>query len=346
MPDHINKKFEAKHLANIRKNQKKVKAIYQKTIDKVYKDMPPLKMKSGNFRISDYPEFNKKLDKVLFEFSENVNVTLLNGIKEEWELSIEKNAEVIHKTYKGKVFPDAVERIIYDPRTDALEQFTKRKTAGLGLSDRVWKYTNQFQIEIEQNLFTGVSEGKSAASMARNQVQYLDQPDKLFRRVRDAKGNLKLSKAARAYKPGQGVYRSSYKNAMRLTRTVVNDSYRESDMVRYQTIPFILGYQVNLSNNHPRTDICDDLKGTYPKTFIWRKWHIQCLCHCTSKLASPEDYDKYEQALLNGTAGNYRFKGVVKEVPDNFKTYVEKSKGSMDKWKRKPDWVLENGIKI
>jgi hypothetical protein len=353
MPDHINKKFEAKHLANIQKNQKKVKAIYQKTIDKVYKDMPPLKMKSGNFRISDYPEFNKKLDRVLLEFSEDVNVTLLNGIKEEWELSTQKNAEVIHTTYKGKKLADGVERMIYDPRSDALEQFTKRKTAGLGLSDRVWQYTDQFKSEIEQNLFAGLSEGKSAAAMARDQHKYLEMPDSIYKRVRDAsvkttmqKRELVLSPDAKRYKPGRGVYRSSYKNAMRLTRTIINDSYREADMVRYQTIPFILGYQVNLSNNHPRTDICDDLKGTYPKSFIWRKWHVQCMCNCKAKLASPEDYDKYEQALLNGTADNYQFKGVVKEVPDNFNTYVEKAKGSMDNWKRKPDWVTENSVTI
>ena len=133
---------------------------------------------------------------------------------------------------------------------------------------------------------------------------------------------------------------------MRLTRTVINDSYREADMVRYQAMPFILGYQVNLSNNHPVFDICDSLAGTYPKTFVWRKWHVQCICNCTPKLASPEDYDKYEQAILNGEAEKHQFQGGIKEVPSNFKSYVEKKKGSMDNWARKPDWVTENGVKI
>jgi len=351
MPDKINKKYEARHLANIQKNQKKIKAIYNKTIEKVYKDMTPLKMKSSTFRINDYPEFNKNLDKILLEFSEQVNVTLLNGIKEQWELSTEKNAEVIHNHYKGKKLIEEVERMIYDPQSAALEQFTKRKIAGLDFSERVLKYTTQLQGQIEQNLFAGISEGKSAASMARDQIKYMENPEPLFRRVRDADGKLQLSSAAKKYyeelgAPGQGVYRSPYKNFMRITRTTINDSYREADMVRYQSLPFVIGYQVNLSNNHPRTDICDDLQGTYPKAFVWRRWHPQCMCNCTSKLATPEDYDKYEQAILNGTADEYRFKGVVNDLPGNFNSYVEKKKGSMDNWKRKPDWVTENGIKL
>jgi hypothetical protein len=353
MPNNVNKRYEAIHLANIQKLQKKLQENYKKTIDKVYKGMPPLNIKGNTFNISNYPELNKKIDGLLFSFQKDVNVTLLNGIKEEWELSTEKNAEVIHKTYKGKQISEAVDRIIYDPRTEALERFVERKTAGLNLSDRVWRYTDQFKSEIEQNLFAGLSEGKSAAAMARDQYKYLEMPDMLYKRVRDAsvkttmqKRELVLSPDAKRYKPGKGIYRSSYKNAMRLTRTIINDSYREADMVRYQSIPFILGYSVNLSNNHPVFDICDDLQGTYPKTFIWRKWHVQCLCNCTAKLASPDDYDKYENAILNGTADKYKFQGIVKETPANFNNYVEKQKGSMDKWARKPDWVTENNVKI
>jgi hypothetical protein len=186
--------------------------------------------------------------------------------------------------------------------------------------------------------------------MARDQQQYLQEPDKLFRKVShiNRRGDkvLRLSKAAQAYKPGKGIYRSSRKNAMRLTRDTINDSYRQADMVRYQSLPFILSYNVNLSNRHPRVDICDDLKGTYPKSFVWLKWHNQCLCSCTSNLASPAEFEKYQQAVLNGTDKNFKFSGVVKDLPDHFNNYVKENTGTMDKWKRKPDWVLMNGVKI
>ncbi|GGE14040.1 MULTISPECIES: hypothetical protein [Sphingobacterium] len=64
----------------------------------------------------------------------------------------------------------------------------------------------------------GIKEGRSAAQMARDHKQYLAEPDRLFRRIRNFDGKLVLSKAAMEYNPGQVVYRSSYKNAMRLAR--------------------------------------------------------------------------------------------------------------------------------
>ena len=65
--------------------------------------------------------------------------------------------------------------------------------------------------------------------MSRDVCGYLRNPDKLFRRVRDKHGNLRLSKAAKAYHPGRGVYRSSYRNALRLTATENNMAYRTAD---------------------------------------------------------------------------------------------------------------------
>src|SRR5690606_20105860 len=97
---------------------------------------------------------------------------------------------------------------LFTRREAALKAFKERTIKGLNLSDRVWKYTNQFRNEIEQGLFVGISEGKSAAAMAQDQKKYLKEPEKLFRRVKDANGKLVLSKAAKEYKPGQGVYRS------------------------------------------------------------------------------------------------------------------------------------------
>jgi len=351
MPNEVNKKYEAIHLAKIKAAQDKVRKVYLNAIEKIYKKASGIKLKGDTFRISDYPVLSNEIDKQLLSFSKEVNITIQNGIKDEWELSINKNAEMIHKKYGEKNVSQAVNKVLYDPQAPAFEAFNKRVVNGFTLSDRVLKYTSQFRGQIEQNLFAGLSEGKSAVAMARDQVKYMENPEPLFRRVRDAKGNLKLSKAAEKYyeglgKPGQGVYRSPFKNFMRITRDTINESYRQSDMIRYQTIPFVLGYVVNLSNNHPVRDICDELAGTYPKMFKWRKWHIQCMCNCVAELPSPADYAKYEQAILNGTDEGYKFKREVKELPNNLNSYVEKNKGKMDGWAKKPDWVVENRLRL
>ena len=77
---------------------------------------------------------------------------------------------------------------------DALEAFQERKIKGLNLSDRVWNYTNQFKGEIEQALDVGIADGRSAAQLSRDIREYLREPEKLFRRVRDKNGVLKASK--------------------------------------------------------------------------------------------------------------------------------------------------------
>src|SRR5690606_36428057 len=120
--------------------------------------------------------------------------------------------------------------------------------------------------------------------LATQQKQYLIEPDRLYRRVRDLDGKLVLSKAAKEYNPGRGIYRSSYKNAMRLARTETNMAYREADNTRYATSQILLGYEVRLSANHPRYDICDHLKGEYPKDFKFVGWHPQCMCYTVPKL--------------------------------------------------------------
>jgi hypothetical protein len=342
MSEDIIKKFERKHLENIQRYQGNVRRAYLKAINKIFANAAGIKLKDNKFDLNNHPVLKNRVEEVLIKFRQELEFVLINGIEGEWQLSTEKNANVITKALAIKKPAEAISKIIYDPHTAALNQFISRKSNGLSLSDRVWRYTNQFQNEIEQGLYVGISEGRSAAEMARDQKQYLQEPNKLFRRVRNASGKLVLSKAAREYHPGQGVYRSSYKNAFRLTRDITNDSYRSADIVRYQSTPFILGYTVKLSNNHPKYDICDELKGDYGKDFVWRKWHIQCMCYSVPKLPTPEEYDKYEDALLSGNADNYSFKGEISGVPPQFNAYIKSNTDRMINWKRKPDWVTDN----
>lgn len=342
-------KYEKKHLANILKLQNKINKRYRETIDKIFSRANALKIKSATFSLSEYPTLSNYVNEVLLKFSEELNIMMVNGVKYEWDESINKNASIVLETYGASKVSGVVKELLYNPQANALDQFIKRKTNGLGLSDRVWNYTNQFRAEIEQGLYVGLSEGKSAAEMARDQKQYLKEPNKLFRRIKtvDEAGNVKykLSKLAREYSPGQGVYRSSYKNALRLTRTIVNDSYRESDIIKYQSLPFVKGYEVRLADNHPKYDQCDILQGDYPKTFMWRKWHVNCICYCISKLPSKEEYNKYEDAILNGTEKDFKFSDQVKDVNPAVKSYIKDNRAMLNRLKRKPDWMTDNGIK-
>jgi len=187
------------------------------------------------------------------------------------------------------------------------------------------------------NLFFGfkfqfaVCVGVPCLKLFKKVKQYLQQPEKLFRRVRNEKGILCLSKAAKAYNPGQGIYRSSYKNAMRLTRTETNMAYRKADSLRWQQIDFILGIKIQLSGSHPEEDICDDLAGDYPKDFVFVGWHPQCLCYATSILPSQDEFIEMQKRKMAGDDTPYEFKGMIKDVPDNFKEWVRKNESRIEK---------------
>ena len=174
--------------------------------------------------------------------------------------------------------------------------------------------------------------------MARQLKQYLNCPDKLFRRVRDEHGVLQLSKAAAAFHPGRGVYRSSHKNALRLAGTETNIAYRTADHERVQALDFVLGIKIVLSNNHtirnskgqrvPLTDICDELAGNYPKGFKFTGWHPNCRCHTETILLSGADFEDFIKAKREGRAYDItKAKGYVAEPPAAFKAWVKGNAG-------------------
>ena len=208
----------------------------------------------------------------------------------------------------------------------------RRDRKGFTISGRVWRTAEQAMQHIETSIAEGLAEGRSAAELSRTIREDLREPERLYRRVRDKNGIPELSKPARAYHPGAGVYRSSYKNALRLTRTEINVSYAEADFERWQRLDFVIGYEVRLSNNHtcnghPFTDICDELVGKYPKWFKFTKWHPQCRCVCL--------------AIFDDDPGA----GEVRDVPDNFKQWVTDNKPRLDRSIKKgtaPYWVRDN----
>lgn len=229
---------------------------------------------------------------------------------------------------------------------EALDSFFSRKDAhgGLNLSQKVWKYTGQLKEEMELALSASLGQGDSAATVSRHVRQYLREPDRLFRRVRDAQGNLKLSKRAAAYHPGRGEYRSSYKNAMRLTRTETNMAYRAADCDRWSRIPFVVGMEVKRSNHPFGCEVCEALKGMYPKDFVFTGWHPQCRCYIVPVLASEEERMAYHRAVLRGEdVSDFHFSGEVREVPDGMKKWVNENAERIEGARSLPYWMRDNG---
>ena len=348
--------WERKHRHNVSGYQRQIDALYNEVIKEaslLAASVPNFKA-DGLFQFTDYPTLRKRVERLFSAMNSRMYGIIVNGIDSEWTLANNKNSELSRRVFGDKIgrLTQAQYRKYFSTNDAARQAFIARKEGGLNLSDRVWKYTGQFKSEIELGLDVGIRNGLSAAEMARDMKQFLRQPDKLFRRVRDEHGDLQLSKAAEAYHSGQGVYRSSYKNARRLTATETNIAYRASDYERWQQLDFVVGIEIKLSGNHtttdgkghiiPLTDICDELQGRYPKDFKFTGWHSQCRCFATTILKTQEEIDRDTQRILNGETVNGESVNKVDKVPDVFTNWVEKNKERAKGWSSMPYFIRDN----
>lgn len=339
-------KYDSQHWRNQAAYERQIDAIYRTAAKEAaalgvsIKDFNPDRL----FSFSDYPNTRKKIEKLLNDLQSGVTAVIVNGIRSEWTLANNKNDELARQVFGesiGKLTKEQ-ERRYFSTNGAARDAFIKRKTDGLGLSDRVWKYTNQFKDEIELGLDLGIRSGRSADELSRDLRSYLQHPDKLFRRVRNKHGQLVLSQRARAYHPGRGVYRSSYKNARRLAATETNIAYRTADYERWQQFDFVVGIEIKLSNNHPEPDICDDLKGRYPKDFKFTGWHPHCRCHVETVLKTPDELIADNRRIMEGGKPTETSVNTVSDVPQAFTDWVEANRERMTAAKSLPYFIRDN----
>ena len=345
-------KYDKEHMANLSAYEKQVDRLYRQIIQQVATigisisgDFNPDKL----FSFDDYPTIRKRIEKLLSALQNGLSAIILNGIDSEWTLANNKNSELSRMVFGdniGKLSEEQYSKY-FSTNDNARVAFKKRKENGLSLSDRVWRYTNQFKSEIELALDLGIRSGLSADEMTQDLRDYLRYPDKLFRRVRDEHGQLQLSKRAAAFHPGQGVYRNSYKNARRLAATETNMAYMTADYERWQQLDFVVGIEIRLSNNHtlngePFVDICDELKGRYPKDFKFTGWHPHCRCHAITILKTDEEIAEDTQKILSGEKLDENSVNRVDDVPDNFKKWLQDNKARAKRSYSMPYFIRDN----
>lgn len=368
MPDNVRNQliiqlrgFDARHYANTERYARQIDRVYNTACDEYARLGASLDAPEGEavFSFDKYPRARKQAQGIMQRLAKKVESVITSGTQSEWLAATYKNDAFLGSILRtSKLTKEELEQ--YQGRNlEALNTFQRRKVEGMGLSERVWKQAEDMKAAIELGIDVAIGDGRDAQQLSRDLRSYLQEPKRLYRRVRDKGGVLRLSKAAKMYHPGQGVYRSSAKNAQRLARTEINMAYRESEFLRWQKLDFVVGLRICLSNNHtimnskgdpvPLVDICDELWGDYPKTFKFVGWHPQCRCYVVPILS---DYDEYNQdranrlkAIVRGTAyKSLPSRRSVVDVPRKFREYIdsilERSKG----WKSQPYYIRDNFV--
>lgn len=364
-----------------------VRRLYATATDELLK-LSAMKASNGvsaAFSFSDNKRLSEQANAILRALYSGVYNEIKGGVIAEWGNANKSCDALITSIFGKKVKEDNHYARYFARNKESVDAFFKRKSeyGGLNLSQRVWKYVGDFKTEMEMALSVAMGEGKSAATVSREVRKYLQRPDMMFRRFRvktgeqdifDADGNVvgkepvygrvwkrKVVDAVtgnvswqtvnlKDYSFGRGVYRSSYKNAMRLARTETNMAYRTADQERWRQLDFVIGYRVVLSDNHPEPDICNDLsarrgekgsRGVYPKDFVFKGWHPQCRCYVVPILADEKEFDKIQEAILNDEPIP-ESKSVIREPNKYFQDWWKSNKKRVSEAQSLPYWVKDN----
>jgi len=245
--------------------------------------------------------------------------------KDGWERAERKNDDFISLFIKGMSISSATKDGMFTHSLSAFEALKNDiDSNGLKLSDRVWNITQQTKSQLEFYLDSGVVAGRNSNGISSDIRQILQNPQKRFRRIRNEKGELVLSQPMKDYHPGQGVYRSAYKNALRTSATTTNTAYRSADYERWSKQDFVLGIEIHRSaNNRGPCKICDAMVGKYPKTFKFTGFHPFCICFATPITMEPEDFADF---LLNDTVPQGQ---TITDIPQAAKDFVSENKDGL-----------------
>lgn len=309
---------------------------------------------SEPFSFESYGKFSK-VDEIMTKLEQNVqsviDSAILNEFKQAYSDCDKVIAEAIGENVSRNVMKAFAPKIASNV---ASKTFAKEIAKGnITASQRVWNgaVLGQMETAVQESLF----EGTSARRMATKLQQFLTDPDSCFRRfristgvdtdgknaygrkwkkrVRHSDGSITWKDAdPKDYPTGQGIYHSSYKNAFRYARTTTNIAYRTADYNRYQELAFIIGIEIRLSNNPAHiSDICDELKGKYPKDFKWTGWHPNCMCYQVPILAKQADLDKMVDSILDGEdPENVEVDNKIEDMPENFVEWLKSNKSRFE----------------
>ena len=307
------KQYDRQHLKHLSAMDRRIDQLFDETLKRlasygIFLDKP---LGDQFFSFAEYPEVQQIIDGIFEEFRQSVEVAITKGLEWEDNLSASKATDIASRYGVA----------VAQQRSQAVAGFAQRKVGGLDLSQRVWNITNTFEQEVETAMDIALRDGTPANRLATDLKQYLKHPDKLFRRVRDEHGQLQLSKRAKEFHPGAGVYRSSYKNARRLAVTETNMAYHRADNERWRKLDFILGYEVQVSGTNPNVcPLCAELAGKYPKEFEFVGWHPHCRCHAVPIMEDIDSFQARQDALLRGE--RIPATGQVTTPPKNFTDHL------------------------
>lgn len=201
--------------------------------------------------------------------------TINIGSSTEWELS-EKNVDDLivaianNKTLETPKWMGNY--LVHNEK--ARDAFLNRVDENGGIISKLQKQSNYLSTLLGESIASAIAKGTSAVALAKQVEDYLNNVDKLRGDYHTYIGN-----------DGKAI--DVKYTAMRLARTEINSAYKLAEETRYRNLDFVVGYEVHRSGDldvnengdkplKHECDLCESLKGKYPKDFVFTNWHPNC----------------------------------------------------------------------
>lgn len=376
----VAKNYDDKHLVNLAKYQKAIQNIFDKMCEEAAALGISTGFENGNgegFTWDKYPKARKKFTDLMWRIRKDMEAVITDGVAEEWKMSNAKNDELVDSLIGNVGLTLAQIEDLEPRRLEGMQAFQARKVRGLGLSDRVWNITSLAEAQISEAIEQNLAKGTPAQKLSQAVRQNLKEPDMMYRRywhkIKKADGTEKIVRVWHKREVdadgnvhfvehpleavGKGVYRSAYKNAMRLARTETNMAYHKADSNYFASSDIILGIEIKLSNNHTTTfgegketkelvDICNELQGKYPRWFDFTGWHPNCRCVAMPIVPDRKEMREYLKKIANGEdVSNWKWTGEVTNMPQNFRNWCANNEDRLARMQKRgtlPYFIREN----
>ena len=272
------------------------------------------------FKWSDYPQTKKQIEDIQAQFVNHIHAIIYRGTSEEWKNSNEVQdlmANKVLRAYNAQVDGEKY-KVLYQVNSDALKAFQNRRDKGFNVSDKLWNQSVIYKKELEDAISCAIEKGYSAVTLSKRISKYLLDFPSLQKDYKDKFGT--------ACKAVDCEYRS-----LRLAASEINMAYRTAENERWKQMDFVVGYEIKLSNTHPKHDICDMLAGKYPKDFVWSGWHPLDRCYKIPILKTEEEFWDWDGRSDVSTESINE----IKNVPDKFKKWVIENQQKIEKARKR-----------
>jgi hypothetical protein len=275
--DEISRSIHTKNMQNQAKLEKLLFSLYNNESQKIVRMVT-----SGEADFTDLKAITDSIEIVRKKLTDEASTEIIKSIDKSVKLgmsSVKGQINVFKSILPEHIVETEVSTAVFNQVAfDAAEAMSKL-VDGLTVSDKIWNTNLTSLDQLRAYLMQSMIDEVDFSEVYQQIKSFLVLPDVDLR-------TKKWLEFFRNNPPGKGIYRSAWKNVLRLIRTETNRAFREA--LKQYTIgkEWVQGIKWTLSDAHPEFDICDfyanDDSGLGPGIYTSETVpdsHPHCICY-------------------------------------------------------------------